>query len=145
MTNIFDIIWLKDDSIKVKSLFELGFKIIEVYFPLVLTFSKDNIKFLPKKTAKKRCLKYESIIKKISIDDIKIDERQVGIEGSPTSVVSIKTYENASNYFIVDSSLSAVERIKFILSGGIKENKDRIILKNNDQNISKLVDFIKAL
>ena len=145
VTNIFDIISLKDDSIKVKSLFEIGFKIIEVSLPLVLTFSKDNIKLLPKKPAKKRYLKYESIIKKININDVKIEEALVGLEGSPTSVVSIKTDENAANYFIVDSNLSSVERIKFILSGGIKENKNRIILKNNDQDISKLIDFIKAL
>ena len=75
----------------------------------MISLNKDT-KELKKKVRKVD----EKMVKILSLEDIEIDESLVGLEGSPTWVVNISVDEGALNFLRVDSSLSAVERIKVI-------------------------------
>ena len=119
-----EILDIKGNIMHITSEYELGHRLIELKLPAVISFNKST------KELKKKIREIdESRVRTLSLDDIEIDESLVGLAGSPTFVVNISVDEGALNFLRVDSNLSAVERIKVILSGGIVEKKGRIMLK----------------
>jgi electron transfer flavoprotein beta subunit len=137
---ISDIIKFFDNKLRLKTQFEYGFRIIEVKLPAVLSFIRSE-----KKISKSSLDSGKKSIKIFSLNNIGLSENVIGIKGSPTWVININKNEYALNYFKVNSSLSARERIKAIISGGIKEKKDRLILNNSsDETIKKVVNIINS-
>jgi electron transfer flavoprotein beta subunit len=135
-----EILDINGNIMHITSEYELGHRVIELELPAVISFNKSS-KDLRKKVRNIR----ENKIKTLKLEDIEIDEHLVGLKGSPTFVVNISVDEGAMNFLRVDSNLSAVERIKVILSGGIVEKKGRIMLKGGSRDtIAELVDILRS-
>lgn len=139
VTHINEIVEIIEDKIKLKSEYELGYRVIEVKLPIVAAFNKRLIN-------KKH--KFNEVDKKkitvFNFDSTSLNESMVGLKGSPTSVVDIDIDESSLNFLKVDSNFSAEDRIRIILSGGIVPKKNKIILKGNTKNIvNKLVKSLK--
>ncbi len=67
-------------------------------------------------------------VKLLKVADLSLDPSKIGNDGSPTKVVNIKMSDaRAKSYVTVDDSLSAEDRIKMIINGGI-EKKEKIDL-----------------
>ena len=124
-----EIIHMDLGRMRVNARFDNVGQIIDVTLPAVVTF----INYCGKLREKTKNIGKESI-RVLGLKEIRVEAEIVGIEGSPTRVVSICMDENAINYVAVDSRLPAHERISRILNGGMKENKDRIILKDTSKD-----------
>lgn len=135
-----EILDVKGNIMHITSEYELGHRLIELKLPAVISFNKST-----KDLRKKIRNISEDKVKTLKLEDIEIDESLVGLKGSPTFVVNISVDEGALNFLRVDSALSAVERIKVILSGGIVEKKGRIMLKGGSRDTTeKLVDILSS-
>ncbi|MEA5004079.1 MAG: electron transfer flavoprotein subunit beta/FixA family protein [Christensenella sp.] len=67
-------------------------------------------------------------VKLLRVADLDLDPAKIGNDGSPTKVVNIKMSDaRAKSYVTIDDSLSAEDRIKMIINGGI-EKKEKIDL-----------------
>lgn len=120
------ILSLKKDKLTVLSKFDKSDAVIEVITPVVVSFLKKDKEIVLADDKKIDPTK----IKKFSMDDLKLDPKYVGLEGSFTQVVNIDIDERFAGYVAVDSSLSADDRILYISNGGITEKKDRKIIRN---------------
>lgn len=138
VTRVVELIDICEGKLRVKSEFEKEYKIIDITMPAVLTFLKNENKL----TKKNKRVK-ESLVKTLNLDDIDLKEELIGLKGSPTAVTEINIDEDAINYLKVDSNLSAIERIDYILSGGVKENKNKIIFKELSSNA--IEKFLKVI
>jgi len=101
-----------------------GYKIIESSLPLLLSVTKGiNEPRAPSLSERRK------IVKKMCLADLDCDPTMVGLEGSPTQVVNISYAENTrGSFFSIPTNLPAHERVKLIMSGGVKEKKDNIIM-----------------
>ena len=133
------IVKVKSEKIQVLSTFNDGDAVIEVNLPVVISFLRKNKKNILKKLREPNLKK----IKQYSLDDINLDEKSVGLEGSFTQVINIDIDDRFIEYLIVDNNLKAEDRLKYILSGGIEEKKNRKIIKNISKKdlleISKII------
>jgi len=122
----------------VKTRFDNVSQFIEVTPPVVASFIKTR-KRLRTKT---RRVGKESL-RILGLKEIGLDDRMVGIEGSPTRIVSMHVNDDDANYVTVNNRLPAHERITYILNGGIQENKDRIVLNNtSDESIDEVIKLL---
>ncbi len=120
--------------------FDTESKVIDVQLPAVFCFGKKNTPIRGKVSSAD-----ERQIKVIGLNDLEFEENAVGLKGSPTRVVDIQIDEHALNYLIVDSELHAFERIRTIMDGGVKEKKNRILLKgSSEKTIDKITKAIKS-
>jgi electron transfer flavoprotein beta subunit len=107
---------------------------IEEYFasfPLLITVHK-NAKFRSIVNAK------TTITKQVEIwNSDHLDEGKIGFKGSATKVVSISTTNGNKDYLYVDSSLSAEERIDYIISGGMNTQRDIHFVRGNHSEMAK--------
>jgi electron transfer flavoprotein beta subunit len=78
----------------------------------------------------------------LSMGDLGLNPRHVGLEGSFTQVVKIDIDERFAGYVTVDSVLSADNRILYMTTGGVTEKKDRKVLRGLDRTA---VDQIAGL
>lgn len=75
---------------KIESELDDGYRVIEVSLPAVITVNKEiNIPRIPSFKDARRALKIS--IKKWGKKDLDIDEKRIGMDGSPTSVVKVET------------------------------------------------------
>jgi electron transfer flavoprotein beta subunit len=124
------IIGLKKDKLRVLTKFDKADAVLEVVTPAVVSFLKkeEEIRFKADKKADRKK------IRKMSMDDLKLDPKYVGLDGSFTQVINIDIDERFVGYVTVDNDLSADERILYIANGGIEENKDRKIIRDLDKD-----------
>ena len=72
--------------------------------------------------------KTDKKVRLMKVADLDLDLQKIGNGGSPTKVVKIKMSDaRAKSYVTIDDSLSAEERIRMIINGGI-EKKEKIDL-----------------
>lgn len=134
------IIDLKSDKLMVLSNFDNCDAVLEAKLPLVISFLKKDKNEIPK--VSEEISSYS--IKKFNLDDIELDAKNVGLDGSATQVINIDIDERFVGYITVDNSLKADERIRLILNGGIVEKKDRKIMKGlSKADIIELLGLIK--
>ena len=133
------IISLNLNKLRVLSKFDKCDGVLEVRLPLVVSFLKKEKKITKKKNIKVNL----SSIKKFSLDDIGLDEKYVGLSGSPTQVSNIDIDERFVGYVTVDNNLQADERIRIILNGGITERKDCKIIKDTKLAVKEILGLIK--
>lgn len=133
------VIRVNNNKIRILSKFDNGDAIIEADLPIVVSFLKSDEK-----------IKFESLeidvdqIKQYSIDEIGLNEKDVGLNGSFTQVVKIDIDERFVGYMTVDNSLKADDRVKVILDGGITEKRNRKIIKSlTKEEITNLANLIK--
>jgi electron transfer flavoprotein beta subunit len=136
--NSTEVLSFDEDNIRIKTKYDAEYRIIEAKTPVVAAFLKGKLKSgkIKKKIDK-------NIIRTFDLDYININESEVGLEGSPTWVINIDIDEEILDYLRVDNSLSADERINYILGGGIEENKNRITI--NDLSKNSVNRIIKAI
>ena len=134
------IIGLKKDKLRVLTKFDKADAVLEVVTPAVVSFLKkeEEIRFKADKKADRKK------IRKMSMDDLKLDPKYVGLDGSFTQVINIDIDERFVGYVTVDNDLSADERILYIANGGIEENKDRKIIRDlNKDAFEEIAGLIK--
>ncbi len=129
-----EIIDLKGGWMKVRCKLEKVSQIVKVKLPAVFTFRKTSRKLRPKQTKA-----YKSKLKVFGLDKVTLDENEVGIKGSPTRVIDIVIDESALNYIKMDENLSAYERIKYIMNGGVEKKENRIMLKGSSKNTIQIL------
>jgi len=139
VTFVKEIINVEEDVFTVKKEVDLGYQIIEIKPPCLMSFIKSEKKF------RERYINVEKYsIKKIELKDLDLNNNNVGLEGSPTQVVKISIPEGRlTPFFKVDDKLSAYDKINFIINGGIEENENRIVLYgNSEETLLTLKDSI---
>jgi electron transfer flavoprotein alpha/beta subunit len=119
------VVELRGDRLIVLAKFDAADATIEVATPAVVSFLKKDTPVGaaapgPVDPAK---------IRKMGMDDLGLNPRHVGLEGSFTQVVNIDIDERFAGYVTVDSALSADSRILYMTTGGITEKKDRKVLR----------------
>lgn len=126
-------------KITVRQETDKGHRIIESWIPVLLSVVKGINEPRAPSFGKRG-----KIVKKMHLEDLNCDPKMVGLEGSPTQVINISYYEGKrESFFSIPSSLSAHERIKLIMSGGVKEKKNNLILEGiSEENIRKVIKFI---
>jgi len=129
------IISLSSNKLKVLSKFDNCDAVLEVKSPLAVSFLRKSKKIIQKKNIEVRL----DHIKKYNLDDIGLNEKYAGLDGSFTQVINIDIDERFVGYMTVDNNLKADERIRIILSGGITEKKDRKVIK--DLSMAALVEL----
>ena len=124
------IIGLKKNKLRLLTKFDKTDAVLEVVTPAVVSFLKkeEEIRFKADKKADRKK------IRKMSMDDLKLDPKYVGLDGSFTQVINIDIDERFVGYVTVDNDLSSDERILYIANGGIEENKDRKIIRDLDKD-----------
>jgi len=77
------------------------------------------------------------------IDAAHLDSNRIGIDGSPTRVLDVK-YSNSRplSYVDVDDSLSAEERIDFIISGGVELKRAPLVRGTSEYLAAQVRDII---
>jgi electron transfer flavoprotein beta subunit len=114
-------------------------QVIRLSLPAVVSFSKKVVK-----ATRKKVLSGRGAICRLSLKDFEMDERSVGLEGSPTTVVDIDIDISGLSYLHVDSELSPNERIDVILGGGLSEKKNRRIYRGlSDESIEAILSILK--
>lgn len=79
---------IENDKIIVHRTTDYGYDIVEMKLPAVITVIKEiNDPRLPSLRGKMRAKKYEH--KTLSAVDLQVDEKKIGLDGSPTKVVKI--------------------------------------------------------
>ena len=120
---------------------DTGYQILEGRLPVLVTVVKGiNVprepdpRLLPGKT-----------IERVSVRDLGISDDAVGAESSPTRVVEINAAKpRVRAQLVIDSSLPAHERIKLIMSGGIKEKEGSTKLEEGTKKMAcRAGDFIR--
>ena len=131
-----------NDRIKVLSKFDNGDALLDVRLPAVISFLKSNKK-IPKKKNRETNLKK---IKKYNLEDIGLNSDYIGLDGSATRVINLEIDDRFIEYIVVDSKLTASERIKFILDGGITVKNNRKIVKElSEVTIKEIVGLINDI
>jgi electron transfer flavoprotein beta subunit len=136
--NSVEVLSYSDGNIRIKTKYDTEYRIFEAKTPAVVAFLKGKLK-----SAKRKEEFDKNKIKTFNLGYLNINDSEVGLEGSPTWVINIDIDEEILDYLRVDNSLSADERISYILGGGIEENKNRIII--NDLSKNSVDKIIKAI
>ncbi len=119
---------------------DTGYQILEGRLPALVTVVKGiNVPREPDPR-----LLTGKTIERVSIRNLGIGEDTVGADSSPTRVVEINAAEpRVTAQLVIDSSLPAHERIKLIMSGGIKEREGSIKLEEETEKMAcRAGDFI---
>jgi len=112
-----------------------GLEILESKLPVVVCVVKGINELLSLPTHKTN----RSVIV-LNAEEAKLDKERIGIDGSSTRVINICTSTNrAKSYVEVDSSLSAAERIKFIINGGVVNRPNSKKLRGTASKLAKLL------
>ncbi|MFP4564479.1 MAG: electron transfer flavoprotein subunit beta/FixA family protein [Spirochaetia bacterium] len=135
------IVALKKNKLQVLTKFDRADAVLEVTTPVVVSFLKKDDNDVKLKADAKADIRK---IQKVTLDDLKLDPKYVGLDGSFTQVVNIDIDERFVGYMTVDNEMSADERILYISNGGITENTDRKVIKDlNPESIEEIVHLIK--
>ena len=115
---------------------------VECKLPAVLTvelmIDKPRYPTLPM-----RLLAMDKEIEKIDLDSLRIKKANAGLQGSLTKVINLHTPKPKPKIsFMPDDSLSAAERLKLIVSGGISEKKSNMISKPPREAAHDLISFL---
>lgn len=139
VTFVSKIVRIFDNKIEVFREVDKGYMVIESKLPILLTVVKGIN--TPRSSTS---VDINKRVKKIGLEDMKYDPKKVGIEGSPTRVIKITYSKNIRNTLVsIPNHLSAHERIKMIMSGGIQENKSNNILFGSTlENVHKVADLL---
>lgn len=116
-----------------------GYQVIESKLPILLTVVKGiNI---PRSSTS---VDGDRIVQKINLQSIEYDPEKVGIDGSPTRVIKITYSKNLRSTIVtIPDNLSAHERIKMIMSGGIQEKSSKnILFGSTKETLRKVADFL---
>ncbi len=77
-------------------------------------------------------------VQRLTISDIAIDAKEVGLDGSPTMVVEINAAKpHASAQLVVDAGLPAHERINLIMRGGIQKKEGSELVEGDTAGMAK--------
>lgn len=135
VTFVQQIIKIENGGIFVKKEVDLGYQVIEIKPPCLLSFIKSEKEIKEPEKAKE---KYD--LTRLGLKDLNIEPSDVGLEGSPTQVVKISVPEDRlTTFFKVDNRLNARDKIKFILNGGIDEKSNKITLHGCSQNVMETI------
>ncbi len=94
---------LTDQKIKVHRLMDEGYDIVEADLPILLTVVKElNEPRVPSLKGKMRAKKTE--IKKIANSDIGLNEKEIGLQGSPTQVKKIFAPESKKDRKMIEGT-----------------------------------------
>lgn len=115
---------------------------IEVVLPALLavetTLNKPRYASLPSLMAGLR-----KSIKKFNLSDMGLSPEQVGLKGSKTRVVNLSVPKpRPRRLFTPDSSLSAAERIRLIMSGGVTQKQGDLLQGAPEYIASNIVRFL---
>ena len=136
--NSIEVLSFDEKKMRVKTKYEFEYRTIEAETPCIAAFLKGKLKQVSKKTGFDKAM-----IKTFDLKYLGLNKAEVGLEGSPTWVIKIDIDESILDYLKVDSALSANERINYILSSGIKEKEDRIVISDLSKNsINKIIKEI---
>ena len=123
---------IKDSQIFVHRELGQGYQVLKAKLPVMVSVLPNMNK--PRRPAD---TKEDVIVKDISAMGIDVD--RVGIKGSPTRVVNIRILEQPNSYVNIDSSLSADERIKAIINGGMKAGKKVKLERGTPKDLAKKI------
>jgi len=99
---------------------DTGYQVLESRLPLLVTL----VKGINEPREPKEGLEKGKKIDQVTAADIGIEEKSVGVDGSPTRVVQINAAKpKVRAQLVVDSSLPAHERIRLIMMGGIQQKE----------------------
>lgn len=131
---------LDGDKLRVVAKFDKNDALMEVATPCVVSFMKRDLDINLDGAGEVD----KSLIHKMSLDDVNLNPEDVGLDGSFTQVVNIDIDERFVGYMIVDSALSADERIMYMTTGGIEENENQTFIKSlDDESIAEIAGLIK--
>ncbi len=117
---------------------EKAHQVIEVRLPAVISFSKAA------RASAFEADKRHGKVRRLGLEDIGLEPNRVGLDGSPTAVVSIDVDVDSLNYLVVDERLPAYERIGAVLQGGITENANRVIYRSlTDEACQALLSLLR--
>ena len=113
---------------------DTGYQVLESRLPLLVTL----VKGINEPREPKEGLESGKEIKRVTAAESGIDEKDVGVDGSPTRVVDINAAKpRARAQLVVDSSLPAHERIRLIMMGGIQQREGSTSLDGDPEKMSK--------
>ncbi|WP_443716498.1 electron transfer flavoprotein subunit beta/FixA family protein [Ruminococcus bromii] len=132
-TYVNEIIGLEENHIVVSRELIDVYKIFRVEFPAVLcTLKGINV---PRKPGKN-----EKQVEVMDAETAGLSDERIGLNGSPTRVVTIDMSENKTSGFVmIDSSLPAKERIKAIINGGVEPKKVNLLRGTPEQLAKKII------
>lgn len=114
---------------------EEGYEVIECKFPVLLSVTKGINE--PRSPSIEKLTKH---VRSLCATDLSCDLNRLGMEGSYTQVIDIfPPKPRKQEGFTIDSRLPAAERIRLILSGGVKEKRGEIIQERNPDRIAERV------
>ena len=118
---------------------EEGYEVIECRFPVLLSVTKGINE--PRSPSQEKPTKD---VRRLSATDLSCDLERLGMEGSYTEVIDIfPPKPRQQDGFTIDSRLPAAERIRLLLSGGVREKKGEIIRgKTPDQIAETVKDYL---
>ena len=83
-------------------------------------------------------------IKKLDLSGLGLSPEQAGLKGAKTRVVSLSVPKpRPKKPFTPDSSLSAAERIRLIMSGGVSEKSKSLFEGSAEELSAKFVEFLE--
>ncbi len=83
-------------------------------------------------------------IKKLDLSGLGLSSEQVGLKGAKTRVVALSVPKpRPKKPFTPDSSLSAAERTRLIMSGGISEKSNNLFEGSAEELSAKFVEFLE--
>jgi electron transfer flavoprotein beta subunit len=136
-TNVTRILEAKEGEIHVEVEQDRSVQVLRIALPAVISFAKASRQ--PRAEAAPR---RSGTVRRLSLEDVGLAESEVGLEGSPTTVVDIDIDTTSVDYLVVDGALSAFDRIRTVLNGGIEEKTNRLIYRSLDKDAT---DSIVAL
>lgn len=124
---------------------ENGYEVIEAKLPILLSVTKGINIPRSVETDFAATLALSEKIKIINLKDIDCPTDLVGIAGSPTQVIKIyPPIPRKRRGITVDSNLPPHERLRIIMSGGLKTKEDTTLLDwKPDSTPQKIVDYLK--
>jgi electron transfer flavoprotein alpha/beta subunit len=124
---------------------DTGYQVLEARTPLLVSVVKGiNVPRTPDEETGKG-----KKVERLTIADIDINPEDVGLDGSPTMVVEVKAAKpRPRSHLVVDSNLSAHERIRMIMSGGIQQKEESAKLEGEAESLAKkagrfIIDLLK--
>jgi len=117
-----------------------GYQVMRSRLPLLVTLVKGiNVPREPDTQ-----VSVKDRIKHVSLDDLSISIPNFSADLSPTQVVKIERAKTRNRaQFVIDSRLSARDRIRMIMQGGMEQKSAAVMLDEDiDGMLKKLGDFI---
>jgi electron transfer flavoprotein alpha/beta subunit len=138
VTSVTRILDISGETLEVEVTLERCTQVMAVHLPAVVSFAKAE------RATRTYAAKRGGAVRRLSLEDISLGEQRVGLEGSPTAVVNIDVDLESLNYMVVDDTLGAFDRIGAVLSGGIRENKNRRVFRSlTEEACQALLSLLK--